>query len=434
MIKKLLTVPTENLGRFARFIILQLKMWYYCARLLRQNHAGRQAAALSYHTIFGIIPLTIVMFMVFQWLGAFSEIGPRVRDFLYEQTYMTLEYPNPDDPNQTVTLAAKIDQIATSFYEKLDKGSLTVISGALVIWAALALLTTIERTFNSIWHVVRGRSFVNRIVNYWTLLTLGPLLLGLGLYVGAMYQAAGVVKTNILFYIGPAVPFLIAVATFFFLYRLMPNTAVRPKAAIWGALVAALVWTFAKYGFSTYVNRFIPYSKVYGILGLIPLGVLWIYITWLIVLFGLQLTFTTQHLKTLDAAERTAARKPDEYFLANDLTVIDIMRQIVRAFKAGRGPVAAGVICSKLDLPAEFGEKILDRLVVRGLLLKTTEPAVGFVPATAAEAIRLSDIAEAVGDMASQQTAQTSEVIKQIEQARRDLLAQYTLGQLLNER
>ncbi len=67
--------------------------------------------------------------------------------------------------------------------------------------------------------------------------------------------------------------------------------------------MAALIWTGAKLVFRIYVTKFIPFQAVYGILGLIPLGVLWIYVTWLIVLFGLQLTFTTQHLKTLDAAQ-----------------------------------------------------------------------------------------------------------------------------------
>ena len=105
--------------------------------------------------------------------------------------------------------------------------------------------------------------------------------------------------------------------------------------------------------------KFIPYNEVYGALGLIPLGVFWIYLSWFIVLFGLQLTFTTQHLPTLDAAEIAAAQKREEYFIANDLTMMNIVGEIASAFETGDGAVEAAAISSKLDIPAEFAEKIL---------------------------------------------------------------------------
>ena len=84
--------------------------------------------------------------------------------------------------------------------------------------------------------------------------------------------------------------------------------------------------------------------------------VVWIYITWLTVLFGLQLTYTTQHLKSLDAAEIAAARKTEEHFIANDLTIINIVREIAEAFQDNQAPVLPEDICGKLDIPAEFGQ------------------------------------------------------------------------------
>ncbi|GAI73973.1 unnamed protein product, partial [marine sediment metagenome] len=176
------------------------------------------------------------------------------------------------------------------------------------------------------------------------------------------------------------------------------------------------------------------YSTVYGVMALVPITVLWIYITWLIVLFGLQLTFTTQHLKTLDAAEIAAAKETEGYFIANDLTAINIVREIAAAFEANNAPVSPEVICSKLDIPAEFSEKIFDHLVAGGIIIKTSEPKLGFVPAKEPANIRLSDIGAAVAEVSfAQSTTDQPDTLAQITQSQRNALAQYTLKQILGD-
>ncbi len=151
-------------------------------------------------------------------------------------------------------------------------------------------------------------------------------------------------------------------------------------------------------------------------------------------LFGLQLTFTTQHLKSLDAAEIATAKKTEEYFIANDLTAINIVREIAAAFEANSAPIEADVISSNLNIPAEFGEKILQHLVDRGLIVKTSDPKVGFIPAKDPANIRLSDIAEAVAAVGfAQSTTERPESLEQIAQSQRDALAQYNIKQILSD-
>jgi len=299
------------------------------------------------------------------------------------------------------------------------------------------LLLTIERAFNNIWHVGRSRNFLHRIINYWALLTLVPLLLllGLGIFASTKYAALAQIRETVLSNIALTILYyIVATVAFFLLYFVLPNTKVKAKAAIGGAALAALVWSFAKWGFGIYVTRFIPYSQVYGVLGLIPLSVFWIFITWLIVLFGLQLTFTTQHLKTLDAAEIAAAKETEEYFIANDLTAINIVREIAAAFQKNQAPVSGEVICSKLNIPAEFSEKILDHLVAGGIIIKASEPKLGFVPAKEPANIRLSDIGAAVAEVSfAQSTTDLPDGLAQITQSQRNALAQYTLKQILGD-
>lgn len=436
MLGRILSAPTEQVGRAGRFAITQLKLWSHCARLLKKNRSGQQAAALSYHTIFGIVPLAIVMLLIFQLFPTYQELGEKVKALVYEQLHLSkIEYPNPEATaeQESILLTEYLDKIVGGYFTGLHMGSVTIISAVLVIWAALALLSTIEKAFNNIWHVSRGRGFLQRVINYWALLTLGPLLLGLGIYVSTRYSGLGQLQKTLLSHIGPTVlSYIIATVCFFLLYFVLPNTRVQTKAAIWGAAVAALVWSFAKWGFGACIIRFVPYGKVYGVLGIIPLSVFWIYLSWLIVLFGLQLTFTTQHLKSLDAAEIAAARKTEEYFIADDFTVINVVREIAAAFEADKAPVSSAVICSKLDIPAEFGDKIFDHLVNRGIILKSSEPKAGFIPAKDPEHIKLSEISEAVAAAGfGRPTAESAGALERITQTQRDALAQYNIKQIL---
>lgn len=435
MLEKILTTPTEQLGKASRFLVFQIKLWWHCVRLLIKNRAGQQAAALSYHTIFGLVPLAVVALLIFQSFPAYKGVGDKVKGLVYEQLHLsTIEYPDPGNPEVSIKLTEHIDEIVGRVFTGLNEGTIAFFSAVIIIWAALALLSTIERAFNNIWHVGKGRGFLHRVINYWALLTLGPLLLGAGIYITTRYAVIGRIQRNVLSEVGPAVlSYIVAMVAFFLLYFILPNTRVRAKAAIFGAAVAALVWSFAKWGFGLYVIKLIPYSQVYGVLGLIPLGVFWIFITWLIVLFGLQLTFTTQHLKSLDAAEIAAAKKTEEYFIANDLTAINIVREIGVAFEQNNAPVSSEVICSKLNIPAEFGERILGHLVGSGIIVKSSEPKVGFIPAKEPANISLSEIAEAVAKVGFAQSAiGQPESLEQIIQSQRNALAQYNLKQILS--
>ena len=427
---KILSTPTEQVGRAGRFVIFQIKMWSHCARLLRKNHAGRHAAALSYHTIFGIVPLAIVMLLIFQSFPAYDDIGQKVKNFVYDQVHLSnIRYSiDYEGTEKMVLLTEYLDQIVGRFFTGVSKGSITLFSGLLVIFAALALLSTIERAFNSIWHIARGRNFFQRIINYWALLTLGPLLLGAAVYVATQYTMLGRIQRTVLHNVTPAVlSYVISTLGFFLLYFLLPNTKVRASAAIWGAAAAALVWALAKWVFGMYVTQFIPYSRLYGVLGLIPLGVFWIFITWLIVLFGLELTFTTQNLQSLDTAAVAAAKRREDFFIASDLTVINIMREIAAAFEANQGAVSASVICSRLNIPAESGERILSLLLERGLVSKISEPGTGFLPAKDPANIKLSDIVAAVRPVGSVQTTK----LRQLADAQNNILTQYNLKQIL---
>lgn len=447
-IRKLLTQPTNELGKWTRFTLLQVRIWFHCLRLLKVNRCGTQAAALAYHTIFGLVPLTIVMLMVFQMFPAYREMGDKVKNFAYH--YMNLsriEYPaeSSDDPQaaeaeaevkeKTISVAGKLDELAETYISKTQKGAVTAVGMLLVIWAALGLLTTTERAFNNIYHVGTGRSFLHRLFNYWALLTLGPILLGTGIYVSTQHLFSSGVAQQILSIVAPVVPLLIGIIAFFFLYNFLPNTRVSAWSALWGAVVAALIWTAAKAGFGVYVTKFVPQFAVYGVLGIIPLTVMWIYLSWLIVLFGLQLTYATQNIKHLDAAEFSKSRKQETCFLANDLTVIRVMEYILNAFeRKDQKPVSVEAVAYRLDMPTDFTEKVLNRLVQSGLLCHTSEPVIGYVPSTDGAHITLDEISRAICEVSfAQPSGAEPNNMQQVFDELQKRLSQYTLKQVLNQ-
>ncbi len=435
MFEKLLSTPSAQLGRVGRFLVIQLKLWIHCFRLLGKNRAGQQAAALSYYTMFGLVPLAVVMLMVFQFLPTYQDAGQKLKDAMYTQLHLsTIEYPDPANPNTSIKLTDNLDVIVAKVFAGFNQGRIAIVGAIIIILAALLLLSTIERVFDRIWGVGRGRSIVHRIVNYWAILTLGPLLLATTIYVATKYSAINELQRTVLSHTTPVVvSYLASVAVFFLLYLLLPNTRVKALAAMWGAIVAALVWTFAKWGFKLYVVKFIPYNEVYGALGLIPLGVFWICLSWFIVLFGLQLTFTTQHLSTLDAAEIAAAQKREEYFIANDLTVMNIVGEIAAGFEEGMGPVEAGAIAGKLAIPGELVEKILSHLMTTGILVRVSEPRDGYLPAKAPASMKLSEIAGAIAQAGFGQSTSVPAGLRQVADSQREALAKYTVKEIVSK-
>lgn len=391
---KVVLARKSELGRLWRFLNFQVRIWPRCLKLMFKNNSPQVAASLSYHTIFGIVPLAIVILLVFAWVNSVSRLGFSVKDILYKQAFFKVEYPNPDDPDTKFTLAEKVDEIVNNALNKISTGSITIIGVIFVIWAAMQLLITIEQTFNNIWHAERGRNLARRIINFWALLTLGPILAGAGIFASIEY--GGEFRTSLFAYIQPLIPYIMTVIFFFCLYYFMPNTKVRFRPALWGAAMAGLAWTIAKWGFEIYVTKVIPNQAIYGIMGLIPLAVFWIYLSWLIVLFGLQLTYTTQNIKSIEDAEVEVSRKYSGHFIANDAAVINIMRFIAEAFAKKQAPVETETICAQFNITPEFTGRILKHLVEQGLLVQTASPSAGYFPATEAENIKLSDISAAV--------------------------------------
>jgi membrane protein len=187
-------------------------------------------------------------------------------------------------PESAAALAGYAEQFAA------NAARLTTVGLAVLFVTAIIVLLTIDRAFNQIWRVPRPRGTAQRVFIYWALLTVGPLLVGASLSLTSwlVSQSLGLVKDVPLAaeVVLDVVPVLLTAAAFTLAYIAIPNRRVLVRDALAGGLLAALAFEGMKHGFALYVTQFPTYRLVYGAFASVPLFLLWIYLSWMVVLFG----------------------------------------------------------------------------------------------------------------------------------------------------
>ncbi len=273
-----------------------------------------------------------------------------------------------------VSLDEKIDELVQRAWQT-NLGNVGAAGIVLFIWGALALLISVEDSFNVIYDCPGGRRWMSRITIYWAALTLGPVLIFTGIYLAGQIADWGAQARGLGWVLGIAMQMLSRVAglvaswlLLLVVYLLIPNTHVRFRPALIGSLVAAILWEIAKWGFKLYVTTALPYSALYGSLALVPLFLYWLYITWLIVLFGLELTVTLQTMpgRTLEEQEKL---RHSQRLMCDPQWFIPLMGHVAAAFRHG-GVVGIDDLSHHLELPRLTVTSMANRLEQAGLLHK----------------------------------------------------------------
>ncbi len=264
---------------------------------------------------------------------------------------------------------------ATTKVASIDFASIGVFGLLLFVYAAVALADSTEYLFNRIYDAPKHRPVHIRLAIHWSIITLGSGLLAMSLYMSGQFVAwAGTVGVGSSIQLGLARVLSIVASwvLLFLLYALMPNTHVSTRAAAIGSLVGSLLWEGAKFGFQIYVSTAVPYSALYGSLGLIPLFLFWIYVTWLIVLFGLILTYTLQtirgrRLRRVDQDESDLLKGDPDWMLP-------VMTEVALAFGRGKS-IDHQEVADHLGLSGRIVHEMSHRLIDAGLLRRVTSGA-----------------------------------------------------------
>ncbi len=271
------------------------------------------------------------------------------------------------DTNETRSSIRKRMQEVTRFVAAIDFRSIGVLGLLLFVYAAVALANTVEHLFNRIFDVVSHRPFHLRLAIHWSMITLGSGLLAMSLSMSAeVIEWSGSVGANSGVQQGlrQFLSFSASWILLFLLYALIPNIKVSVKAAAGGSLVSALFWELGKYGFQIYVVKAVPYSAIYGSIGLLPLFFLWIYLTWWIVLFGLILTRTLQSFQ--GQSLRALMLRGSSTLDASADWILPMLVEIGKKFSQGQS-ISTQELARRLSISSDDTAKFGDILVENDL-------------------------------------------------------------------
>jgi membrane protein len=394
-IEWLIAHPVAELSRAQRFLRFVVDLVRHGARELRANDAAQMAAALTYRTIFGLVPLLMVSMLAFRLFGDMEAAARQLQSAAYAFFNYQVDTSRPEAIAFKTALDERLLDVMKAV-AGLSFEAIGAVGALLLIWAALGLLIAFEDAANRLYRAPRGRGWMTRVGVYWTVLTLGPILLLVVLYAAEYWLG----RAEALPVVGPVFAFLGefgSLAGSFLvlalLYKLLPNTLVRWRPALAGALVAAGLGEASKWAFGLYVSRALPYLKLYGAIGLVPLFLFWLYLNWLIVLFGLEIAFTLQAMKG-----RVFERKDPRGALhsADPQWLLPVVAAIARGFAGGR-PVGRQNLAEDLDLRLESVAELVTCLEEEGLVHQVTRRGtedVGLTLALPPDRIPLARIVE----------------------------------------
>jgi membrane protein len=353
------------------------RRWYLIAafvarRFFVEDRCGGMSAVLTIHTLLSTVPIIGVALLVVGLLGENSG------EDLLRRLFITLvpETDRAEDMAQaTMTLASNVS------IRKLGIWGFLV---TLVI--AFALFQTLERTFNQIWRVQRKRSVLVKFTMFYTLATLGPLVM--------LYSLAQPLLPGVGLALGT--PFITTAAGCVLLNRFLPYTDVRWRGALVGGLVTAVLFEVGKFGFGLYATRFAlnTYEGLYGSLAVLPILIVWSFLSWMVILLGAQIAYAVQHRRAIAllgymnryVLDRLAIQQP------SGRTAARLMLAVCDQFARRERGLDVGKLAERFGIGLDLVGEILERLEKGGFVIETDGEPSTFVPARPLAQIQVVDV------------------------------------------
>ena len=378
----LFDLPAEVGGRPLHLLLGPLRYLYALLRDFVRGDLGLRAMGLVYTSLFAIVPVVAVSFAVLKAFGYHRELEPVLFEFLR---------PLGD---QGYSLTKSI----MGFVENVQGTILGTLGFAFLIYTVVSMIQKIEESLNFVWHVERPRSLARRVSEYLVVMLIGPAIAVFAMVLLARVEASDVLaRLSGLAARGSGAlgnahftPYLMVIALFAFVYVYMPNTRVRIGPALVGALFGGVLWG----GVGAIFTRIVVYSAqtaaVYAGFAVVLLFLVWVYLSWLILLLGAQLSFYVQHPEHLRSGH---AEVPLTSALRERIGLA-VMYLVGERFVAGGPRWTISGLAERLDVPGTALDEIVSVLQAHGLVLDVEDDTVA--PARDLGAITLDAILDAV--------------------------------------
>ena len=340
-------------------------------RRFKEERCFQLCGSLTFTTLLALVPLVTIMLTVVTAFPVFDDIVQTLRSFVTANLV-----PEASSSLITVYMQQFSDNAAR----------LTALGIVLLAVTSIMLMLTIDRAFNTIWRVKRPRPLIQRVLIYWSVLTVGPLLVGASLSLTSwlVTQSMGLGKQAPELTIAALklVPLMLTSVAFGFLYRTVPNRQVTVLDAAVGGIIAAFAFEAMKIGFGHFVARIATYKLVYGTFASLPIFLMWIYLSWVVVVFAAVITAVLPYWRSGGVLLK---QPPGAQFVE----AVEILKLLYRAYANGR-VLNLQQLRIAVKLSWEDAEAILDKLVAAGWVAKLQGN--GWVLARDAGAIRVGDV------------------------------------------
>jgi len=306
----IITDITERLEPLRLFLLFTLCKF-------QQQRCTETAASLSYTSLLSLVPLLAVLFAGFSTFPVFQELFDQLQEFVFK--------------NFIPSSSEVIREYLTEFVGKASRLTLIGLLSLFVI--ALMLLWNIDKSLNKIWGSKKNTNYLRIFLTYWAVLTLGPVLIGASLIVTSYLTSLSFISDTVdllgikaVFW--SLVPVLLTLLTFTLVYLIIPNSQVRFIHALIGGITATILFETAKEGFAFYISHNTTYTNLYGTLAALPIFLIWLYISWLVTLWGAVTT------RCLDLFDFSAAN--DRNYVSNQfLSAFHLLRVLSEASQEG---------------------------------------------------------------------------------------------------
>jgi len=356
-------------------------------RLIDDVYYGRlnlYAMSLVYTTLLSIVPVLAVSFSVLKAFGVHNQLEPTLLTFL-----APLGEKGAEITNQVIT-----------FVDNIRVGVLGALGLGFLIYTVISLMQKVEEAFNFIWNTRSERTLSRRFSDYLSVLLVGPVLVftALGMTGSAMntevmqWLATHEPAKSILTVAGRVVPFILIVAAFAFIYRLIPYTRVKLGAAFVGALLAGVLWEIAGLAFASFIAASTRYTAIYSSFAIGILAIIWVYLAWLILLVGCRVAFYHQH------PEHLWLREDDERMAPRHMEALALraMIHIGHRFREGAGATGIHALVGATGSTQPMLERVLGDLEAGHLLVTVDAGEPSYLPAAPLKRITAEDILKAV--------------------------------------
>lgn len=275
-------------SKFKKHFETTREFLFFLSRRAQNDTIFRVAASLSYTSLIAVVPLFAIGLAIFSAFPVFDGVKEQVKEFLLRNFVPTIE-----------------QEVSQYFAEFIDAAAqLTTIGVVGIAITAILMLSTIENSLNFIFKVTRPRRLTTKITLYWTVITLGPLLLGTAfslrgyLFTLQKFMPEDLANTQLL--LSKLLPSLITMFLLVLVYVLVPNKKVKISSAVVGSFVAVILFSVLRRGFGYFMVKAAAYKTLYGALTTLPVFLIWMYLAWSVVIFGAVVTAALEEYRQLD--------------------------------------------------------------------------------------------------------------------------------------